>query len=89
MSLSLEKKVTTLLKISLGSSAAVVMDPTAARSAHSLSRGSLSTGLIIVIVLFGVYLPLMGLSLVAVLLMERFLLHRIPAACHWLGLPAL
>jgi uncharacterized iron-regulated membrane protein len=44
------------------------------------------TGLVILITAFGVYLPLMGLSIIVVLLTERFMLQRIPAARHWLGL---
>jgi hypothetical protein len=33
-----------------------------------------------------VYLPMMGGSLLLVLLIEHFVLRRIPTAPHWLGL---
>jgi len=45
-----------------------------------------SFGLIAVVVLFGLYLPLFGLSLVAVLLLESLVLRRIPVVRDWLGL---
>ena len=45
-----------------------------------------SWGLITLIVLFGVYLPLFGTSLIAVFLVERLILRRIPGVHHWLGL---
>lgn len=45
-----------------------------------------SWGLITLIVLFGVYLPLFGTSLIAVFLVERLILRRIPGVRHWLGL---
>ncbi len=35
---------------------------------------------------FAVYLPMLGLSLAAVLIVERFLLRRLPSAQRWLGL---
>lgn len=52
------------------------------------AEGRLSLGVIAVIVALAVFLPLFGASLVAVLLLERFLLRRIPAARDWLGLAA-
>lgn len=45
-----------------------------------------SFGLIALVVVLGIYLPLFGASLVAVLLIEGFLLRRIPAVRNWLGL---
>jgi hypothetical protein len=38
------------------------------------------------VVALGVLLPLFGLSLVAVLLLERFVLRQVPLARDWLGL---
>jgi uncharacterized iron-regulated membrane protein len=46
----------------------------------------LSWGLIALIVMLGVYLPLFGGTLVAVLLAEWLLLRRIPGVRNWLGL---
>ncbi len=46
----------------------------------------LSFGLAVLVVLFGVYLPLFGASLVFVLLAEFTLLKRIPKVRDWLGL---
>jgi uncharacterized iron-regulated membrane protein len=46
----------------------------------------LSWGLGILILSFGLYLPLFAASLILVLLVERFILRRIPGASHWLGL---
>jgi uncharacterized iron-regulated membrane protein len=51
-------------------------------------QSPISAGLKTLIAAFGVYLPLMGLSIILVLLTERFVLQRIPAARHWLGLRA-
>ena len=45
-----------------------------------------SAGLFILIVLFGIYLPLFGASLLAVLLLETTVLRRIPRIRNWLGL---
>jgi uncharacterized iron-regulated membrane protein len=45
-----------------------------------------SWGLITLIALFGVYLPLFGTSLIAVLLVEKLILRRIPGVRRWLGL---
>lgn len=36
--------------------------------------------------MFGIYLPLFGASLLAVLILERALLRRIPGIREWLGL---
>jgi uncharacterized iron-regulated membrane protein len=48
----------------------------------------LSFGLVAIVVLLGLYLPLFGLSLVAVLVIEWLVLRRIPATRKWLGLQA-
>jgi len=37
---------------------------------------------------FGLYLPMLGVSLILVLLIERFILKNIPSARQWLGLSA-
>lgn len=46
----------------------------------------ISFGLITLIVLIGIYLPLFGASLLAVLLAEKLVLSRIPPLRDWLGL---
>jgi uncharacterized iron-regulated membrane protein len=51
-----------------------------------VNRSPVPALLMVLIVAFGIYLPLMGVSLVVVLLTERLLLRRIPAARSWLGL---
>lgn len=48
----------------------------------------LSAGLLAIVIMLGVLLPLFGLSLVIVWLVERLLLGRIPIASEWLGLRA-
>ncbi len=45
-----------------------------------------SRGLVILVALFGTYLPLFGASLIAVLVLEWTLLRRIPRIRDWLGL---
>lgn len=45
-----------------------------------------SFGLFTLFVIFGVYLPLFGGSLLVVLLIERTILRRIPKVSRWLGL---
>ncbi len=45
-----------------------------------------SLPLVALMLVLGALLPLFGLSLVVVLLLERFLLRRIPAVAAWLGL---
>lgn len=45
-----------------------------------------SGGLIAIMVLFGVYFPFLGGSMILVGLTERFVLRRIPATQRWLGL---
>jgi uncharacterized iron-regulated membrane protein len=48
----------------------------------------LATGFFALLVLLAVLLPLLGVSMVAVPLVERVVLRRIPAASRWLGLRA-
>lgn len=52
----------------------------------ALLNPRLSFGLLALIVLFGIYLPLFGASLLLVLLAEFALLKRIPKLRDWLGL---
>ncbi len=47
-----------------------------------------SFGLIALVLIFGIYLPLFGTSLILVLLAERLILRRIPKSRNWLGLQA-
>jgi uncharacterized iron-regulated membrane protein len=46
----------------------------------------LSAGLLAIVIMLGVLLPLFGISLVIVWLLERLVLRRIPATRQWLGL---
>ncbi len=48
--------------------------------------GRLAPVVALTIVLMGLLLPVLGISLIAVLLVERTILTRIPAARLWLGL---
>lgn len=50
------------------------------------SRPRFSLGLVVMAVLFGIYLPLFGASLIAVLVLEWAVLRRIPGVRDWLGL---
>ncbi len=45
-----------------------------------------SVGLLLLIAALGIYLPLFGTSVIAVWIVERVLLRRIPAIRDWLGL---
>jgi uncharacterized iron-regulated membrane protein len=45
-----------------------------------------SCGFVTLVVLFGIYLPLFGASLIGVLFLEKALLSRIPRVRDWLGL---
>jgi uncharacterized iron-regulated membrane protein len=47
-----------------------------------------SPGLFVLVVILGVYLPLFGLSLIAVKMVEMVVLCRIPGVRDWLGLAA-
>jgi len=51
-------------------------------------NSKVSFGLGVLILLFGVYLPLFGISMIAVKIIEKLILRRIPAVRDWLGLPA-
>jgi len=55
------------------------------------SRPSVGRGLVLAIMLLAVTLPLFGLTVIATLLAERFVLRRMPRTSRWLGLagPAL
>ena len=44
-------------------------------------------GDVAVTVLLAIYLPLLGASLIVVLLLEQLVLRRIPPVARWLGLP--
>jgi uncharacterized iron-regulated membrane protein len=48
----------------------------------------LAIGFVALLVALGFLLPMLGASMIAVLLIERLLLRRIPAASRWLGLRA-
>ena len=54
----------------------------------ALSRPRLGAGLVLGIVSLGVVLPLFGLTLVGVLLLDRAVFPRLPRARRWLGLAA-
>lgn len=47
---------------------------------------TLSIGKAVLILGFALFLPLLGASLIVVVLSERFVVRRIPAAAQWLGL---
>ena len=49
-------------------------------------RPRFSLGIVALILVFSVYLPMLGASLALVLVTERFVLRRIPSARRWLGL---
>ncbi len=51
-----------------------------------LRRIPFSWGLIAFLVVFGIYMPFLGGSMILVLLLERFVLRKIAAARLWLGL---
>jgi len=50
------------------------------------ARTPLAAGAFVLIVLLGLILPLLGVTLIAVLLVEHLVLRRIPSAARWLGL---
>lgn len=52
----------------------------------ALPRKRHRASFVVIVVALAVYLPLLGLSLIAVTLMEAFVLRRIPAVRDWLGL---
>jgi|GEM_PF-339276 len=53
---------------------------------QALLNPRVSFGLLLIVVLLGLYLPLFGTSLIIVLLVEWLLLRRIPPVREWLGL---
>jgi uncharacterized iron-regulated membrane protein len=53
---------------------------------RALAPRRLSLGLAALVALFGIYLPLFGASLIAVLVAEFLVLRRIPGVRDWLGL---
>lgn len=52
----------------------------------ALAQMRIGRGVVVATVLLAFYLPLFGASLLAVALLERWVLRRIPAAARWLGL---
>jgi uncharacterized iron-regulated membrane protein len=52
----------------------------------ALAPRAVSIGFVAVLIGLGLFLPLLGVTLVAVLLIERLVLRRLPGARHWLGL---
>jgi len=51
-----------------------------------LARPRLGVALVMLIAALGLYLPMFGVTLVAVLLAERLVLRRLPRTSRWLGL---
>ncbi len=51
-----------------------------------LGRIRFSLGLLVAMVAFGIYFPLLGGSMIIVALTERFIMRRIPKMRRWLGL---
>jgi uncharacterized iron-regulated membrane protein len=47
-----------------------------------------SAGLVALMVLLGLYFPFLGGSMIMVILIEKFILRRMPATRLWLGLHA-
>ncbi|MDG3005178.1 PepSY-associated TM helix domain-containing protein [Paludisphaera mucosa] len=61
-------------------------DPGTLGAPRPLARPAFAPGLLLTIFALGVYLPLFGASLLAVLAAEKLILGRIPSVSHWLGL---
>ena len=55
-------------------------------AAAQIKAARLALGLGVLIVMFGIYLPLFSASLLAVKLIEKCILSRIPTVRDWLGL---
>ena len=53
---------------------------------QALTERKVGAGLLAVTVLLSIYLPMLGASLLAVLLIEQLVLRRIPPLARWLGL---
>ncbi len=51
-----------------------------------LQETQFSLGLVFVMIVLGAYIPLFGLSLIIVLLLEKLVFRRISKVRHWLGL---
>lgn len=62
--------------------------PNALGAPERIAAPRFSWALLAAILLFGILFPLLGLSLIAVLGVERLVLRRIPGARRWLGLSA-
>lgn len=62
------------------------------RPAHGLgappamAQPPVATGFFAVLIVLGLFLPLLGVTMMAIVLVERLLLRRMPAARAWLGL---
>lgn len=54
----------------------------------ALGRPPVVAGFVALLVALGLFLPLLGVSMLAVLLAERLVLRRLPGARRWLGLRA-
>jgi len=52
----------------------------------ALPEGRIAMGVGVLIVVFGVLLPVLGISMIAIALIERLILRYIPGVRHWLGL---
>jgi uncharacterized iron-regulated membrane protein len=52
----------------------------------ALPEGRVAAGVGVLIVVFGVLLPVLGISMIAIALLERLALRHIPGVRHWLGL---
>jgi uncharacterized iron-regulated membrane protein len=59
------------------------------RAPAVVRRVRFSVGLIAVMVVFGIYFPFLGVSMILVTLLERFVLRRLPSTQRWLGLKPL
>lgn len=51
-----------------------------------LSKPRFTSGLVVIVLALAIYLPLFGASLLLVLLLEHFVLRRLPTIQQWLGL---
>lgn len=52
----------------------------------ALPEGRIAAGVGVLIVVFGLLLPVLGVSMIAIALLERLALRHIPGVRHWLGL---
>lgn len=55
---------------------------------QALARPAVSIGFVTLLVALGLFLPLLGVSMLAVLLVERIILRQLPRYRRWLGLRA-